>query len=124
MRNLKAAAVVFVLSLSATGVVYAVATQKVQKEANTGLTDHAELTAAKDIASIPANTCTDSSTISVPNAGVSDPCAVGTGATFEAGLVAMCYATADDTVVVRVCNVTVGAVDPASQSYSVRVWTQ
>lgn len=88
----------------------------------TALSDSYAASSTQNIGSISANTCTDSSAITVTGAAVNDACAVGTAAAIEAGLSVTCFVSAADAVKVRLCNVTVGAVDPANQAYAVRVF--
>lgn len=79
--------------------------------------------ATYDAASITA-TCTESSAITVTGAKTGDPCMVGVAATPGALNVSWtCYVSAADAVKVKVCNPTAGAIDPASQTVYVRVFS-
>lgn len=78
-------------------------------------------TVTTDLASIPANSCADQS-ITVAGAVIGAECTVGMPATTPGGLSWGCHVTAADTASLHVCNVTVGAIDPASATYSARVW--
>jgi len=73
-----------------------------------------------DFGSIAANT-TDETTITVTGAVSGDPVAV-TASALESGLVLTAFVSAADTVTVRLGNVTVGAIDPASHVYQVVVF--
>lgn len=75
-----------------------------------------------DLASIAANVCGTDQTITVTGAVVGADCVVGSPAALTAGLIQTCYVSATDTVKLRTCNSTAGAIDQASASYSVRVF--
>lgn len=80
------------------------------------------VTSTIDIASIAANVCATDSTITVTGAVTGAECIVGSPAALNAGLQQSCYVSAADTVKLRTCNNTAGAIDPASATYSVRVF--
>jgi hypothetical protein len=74
-----------------------------------------------DMSSIAANACLDTQ---LTRTGVvaGAECTVGAPSTIETGLILNCFAAGANLVKLRACNVTVGAIDPASQSFSVRVF--
>lgn len=76
--------------------------------------------ATLDFASIAANTASEL-TVTVAGAAVGDVVAVGAPDAIEAGLIVSGYVSDVNEVTVRVANVTVGAVDPASADFSVAV---
>lgn len=89
----------------------------------TQIQDSYAASSTQDLASIAANVCLDSSAITVTGAAVNDICAVGGATTPGAtNLVLSCYVDAANSVKVRACNPTVGAIDPASQVYAVRTF--
>ncbi len=77
-------------------------------------------TATIDFASIAAQTCINN-TITVTGAVANDAVAVGAPTAIEAGLSISGYVSVADTVTVRLCNVTSGAVDPASATFRASV---
>lgn len=77
-------------------------------------------TATLDFPSVSAQTCQEL-TVTVTGAKTGDAVYVGPPSGLEAGLSATGYVSAADTVKVRVCNVTSGAVDPASAVWKVLV---
>jgi hypothetical protein len=80
-------------------------------------------TVTVDLASIPAQTCTDTAGITVTGATDGDP-AIGSALSAiasTAGLQISAYVSSADTAKVRVCNETSGAIDPASTTYKVAV---
>jgi len=87
----------------------------------TVISDSYAASSALDFGSVPADECADLS-ITVTGAAANDVCAVGAPASPQAHFSFTCYVSASDTVQVRACNHTAGAVDPASATYSVRVW--
>ena len=82
--------------------------------------DAIDFSAALDFGSISAQTCS-TLTITATGAVADNPIAPSWPAALEAGLVGMMHVTANDTVTVRLCNVTTGAIDPASRTYAGRV---
>jgi hypothetical protein len=62
-------------------------------------------------------------TITVTGASVGDAVALGPPAALESGLAATGYVSAADTVTVRLVNGTAGAIDPASATWKVLVYT-
>jgi hypothetical protein len=85
---------------------------------------HLSTTSTIDFANTLAQTCTDSSGITLTGAASGDSVALGVTATpaSTTGLTYFAYVSASDTVKVRVCNVTVGAIDPASGTFRIDVW--
>lgn len=79
------------------------------------------LSQAVDVASVAAQTCLDTS-LTVTGAVTGAECAVGLPASPTANLGFSCYVSAADTVQLRACNPTGGAIDPASATYSVRTF--
>lgn len=78
-------------------------------------------TATIDYASIAAQTCIDN-TITVTGTAVGSECSYSLPAAINAGLSATCFISAASTCTVRLCNVTSGAVDPASATFGCRTW--
>lgn len=76
--------------------------------------------ASLDFGSIAASG-TGELTITVPGVAAGDIVALGAPAALTAGLVATAYASAADTVTVRVLNTTVAAVDAPAQTWKVAV---
>lgn len=89
--------------------------------AGTAISKSVRGSSAVDIASISAQTCLDTS-FSLTGAATGDECTLGLPASPAANLSFMCYVSAADTVQIRACNPTVGAIDPASATYSVRTF--
>lgn len=87
----------------------------------TAIASSYKIASTVDLAEIAANTCLDT-TITLAGAAAAAGCVVGAPATLEAGLTQMCFVSGANLVKLRTCNVTVGAVDAASHSYSVRVF--
>lgn len=90
----------------------------------TPIKKYVEGTVTVDLANILANTCIDTAGITVTGALDGD-LAVGSALAAVAsvsGLQITAYVSASDTAKVRVCNVTAGAIDPASTTYRVGVW--
>lgn len=73
-----------------------------------------------DFPSIAAQTCSDL-TITATGAAANNPVAPSWPVALEAGLAGTMFVSAADTVKVRLCNVTILAVDPASQTFAGRV---
>jgi hypothetical protein len=66
--------------------------------------------------------CDESASITVTGAKLGDPCMVGAPtATGALALSVTCYVFATNAVRIKVCNPTIGAIDPASGTYYVRV---
>jgi hypothetical protein len=78
-------------------------------------------TSTIDFGSVLANTTSDSTGITVTGAAVGDAVMVGAPDAIAAGLVVTAYVSAANTVKVRVANVTVSPIDPASGSFTVVV---
>jgi len=75
-----------------------------------------------DFGSAAANTCVESSAITVTGALAADTCEIGPNATAGAlGGSFTCYVSAADAVKGKFCNPTVGAIDPASGLFGLRV---
>jgi hypothetical protein len=79
------------------------------------------LASSIDLASIAANTCSDT-TMTVTGAATAAECVVGMPIAPQSGLNWGCYVSAADTVKLRVCNATTAPIDPPLQTYSVRVF--
>lgn len=79
-----------------------------------------DFSATSDFGSIAAQTCSELS-ITAGGATTNNPIAPSWPATLEAGLTGIMYVSAADTVKVRLCNITSGAIDPASQVFAGRV---
>lgn len=77
-------------------------------------------TATLDFASAAASACSADLTVTITGALVGDLCTVGVPASVT-GSVYWCFVGTVNTVTVRHCNVTVGAIDPASGIYAVAV---
>lgn len=92
-------------------------------QSGTAIADSYAATATLDIASITSVTCLDTALGSnVTGAAVGDVCVLGLPAAPTANVAFSCFVSAADTVKIRACNPTGSAVDPASASYSVRVF--
>lgn len=78
-------------------------------------------TATVDFASTSAQTSTDSSGITVTGAALGDPVILGSDTTWLANANYSAYVSAADEVKVRLNNETSGALDPASQVFTVGV---
>ncbi len=74
---------------------------------------------AIDFGSISTLTCSDQ-TQTLTGASVNDVLSCGYPAALEANLSPSCFVSATNTVTYRLCNVTVGSIDPASGTYSAR----
>lgn len=70
-------------------------------------------TLTADVASIAANTCSDTA-ITVTGAVAGSDCVPAPPSALTAGLSATCYVSSLNTVQFRLCNVTTGAIDPAA----------
>jgi hypothetical protein len=82
--------------------------------------DGIDFSGALDFGSIAAQTCA-ALTITATGAQANDPVAPSWPAALEVGLAGIMHVTAANTVTVRLCNVTAGAIDPASQTFAGRV---
>jgi len=60
-------------------------------------------------------------TISFPGAAANSPIAPSWPAAIENGLLGIMWVSVADTISVRLCNVTTGAIDPASATFAGRV---
>jgi hypothetical protein len=69
-----------------------------------------------DFGAVSQDACLEQ-TIALPGAATGDSVAPGWPHTFEAGLVGTMFVSAQNTVTVRVCKLTAGAVDPAQQNF-------
>lgn len=87
----------------------------------TNISKSVRASAALDFPSIAAQGC-ENLTITVTGAVTGSEVALGPPATLETGLVPFAFVSAADTVNVRVCNHTSGAIDPASATYSARTF--
>ncbi len=91
----------------------------------TAITRHLSATASIDIASIAARSCTNTAlTVTGAAAGntvVCSPTPVASGIE-TLNLSWNCYVSAANTVQVRACNPTTGALDPATQTWRADVW--
>ena len=74
-----------------------------------------------DFASTPANTSTDSSGATITGARLGDPVLIGSDTTWLANISYVGFVSAADTVKVRLNNGTIGALDPASQVFTLAV---
>lgn len=77
--------------------------------------------ATVDFASTATQVSTDSTGITVTGAALGDPVILGSDTTFLANAVYTAFVSAADTVKVRLSNGTAGALDPASQVFTVGV---
>jgi hypothetical protein len=87
----------------------------------TSLSASIRATATIDYASIAAQVCIDN-TITVTGAAVGSETSYSLPAAPTTGLTATSWISAADTCTIRLCNVTVGAIDPASATYGCRTW--
>lgn len=78
-------------------------------------------TGTVDFASTSAQTSTDSSAITVTGARLGDPVILGGDTTWLANAQYSAFVSAADAVKVRLSNGTAGALDPASQVFTVGV---
>lgn len=78
-------------------------------------------TATIDFASIPA-AGTQTATVTVNGATANDIVVLGLPATVDAGVIFDARVSAANTVTVRAQNITAGAIDPASASYTLLVF--
>ncbi len=74
-----------------------------------------------DFASTAANVITDSSAITITGAVPGDPCILGSDTAPPAQGSFYAHVTAADTVKVRFVNNSAGAIDPASQTFTIGV---
>jgi hypothetical protein len=79
-----------------------------------------DFSATLDFGSIAAQTCAEL-TITATGAVANNSIAASWPAALEAGLTGMMFVSASDTVTVRLCNVTVSAIDPAGRTFAGRV---
>jgi hypothetical protein len=75
-----------------------------------------------DLASMAANVCAADATVTVAGAALGAECVAGGPATLNAGAIVTCFVSAANTVKLRVCNSTTGALDLPSLTYTVRVF--
>lgn len=78
-------------------------------------------TATVDFASTAATVCSADSQVTVTGAAVNDIVTVGPPATVNQGSMFQGYVSAANTVQIKHCNMSAGAVDPASATYRVTV---
>jgi len=90
-------------------------------QTGTAIDDSYAASSTQDVAEIAAATCTDSTAITVTGAAENDGCVLGLPSTIEAGLSGSCFVSASNAVKFRLCNVTASPVNPASQTFTVRV---
>jgi hypothetical protein len=88
------------------------------KAGNSG--DVLRTTTSQDFASMAAGTCATDVTLTVTGAKTGAQCLAG--AALPANALLMCEVSAADTVKLRVCNVSLAALDPASMTYALRVF--
>lgn len=86
----------------------------------TTIQDSYSVSSTQDFSSIAANTCSDSSSIAKTGVAVNDGCVVGPAAAIETGLVPYCFVGSTNNFILRLCNITTGAIDPASQVFTLR----
>ncbi len=79
-----------------------------------------DFSATLDFPSIAAQTCS-TLTITATGAAANNPVAPSWPTGLETGLAGMMHVTSANTVTVRLCNVTVAAIDPANQTFAGRV---
>jgi len=79
-----------------------------------------DFSATLDFSSIAGQSCATLN-ITATGAAADNPVAASWPVALEAGLAGIMHVTAADTVTVRLCNVTAGAIDPASQTFAGRV---
>jgi len=80
-----------------------------------------DFSGALDFGSIAAQTCLDLTIAAITGAATGNAVAPVWPSTLEANLSGTMFVSAADTVTVRLCNPTVGAIDPASQTFGGRV---
>jgi hypothetical protein len=78
-------------------------------------------TAIVDFASTATLVSTDSTPVVVTGARLGDPVILGGGTTWLANIVYTAFVSAADAVTIRLTNATAGALDPASQVFTVCV---
>lgn len=77
----------------------------------------------KDIGNIVANVCLDTElSAAATGAAVNDVCVIGLPAAPTTNISFSCFVSATDTITIRACNPTVGAINPASADYAARVF--
>lgn len=89
--------------------------------AGTAISESNRGTGTIDYASIAAQTCVEN-TITVTGAPIGAECSYSLPAAIDNGLSSTCYISATNTCTLRLCNVTSGAIDPASATYGCRTW--
>lgn len=88
----------------------------------TAIDGHVSNTATLDFGSTASGACSEL-TITVAGAVANDTVTLGPPAAIEAGLTWSGFVSAADTVTVRVCNPTGGAIDPASATWRADIWS-
>ena len=78
-------------------------------------------TVTVDIANIPANTCLDTLVNPVTGCATNSPCQIG-ALPVTANIIFECMCSTTNQAIIRACNPTVGAINPASQSYQLRTF--
>lgn len=77
--------------------------------------------ASLDLASVATAACTAEQTETITGAALGDDCRVSAGTALEAGGFFRCAVTATDTAKWQLCNLSGGAIDRASDTYTIRV---
>ena len=77
--------------------------------------------AAVDLASVATAACTAQTTETITGAALGDTCLVASGIAAQAGGFYVCNVTAADTVKWQFCNLSGGAIDRASDTYTIKV---
>lgn len=77
--------------------------------------------ATLDLASVADKACSAEQTETISGVALGDSCSVSSATALEAGGFARCAATATDTVKWQLCNLSGGAIDRASDTYTIRV---
>ncbi len=94
----------------------------IEINSGTAIDGHVSNTATLDFGSTASGACSEL-TIAVSGAAANDTVTLGAPAAIEAGLTWSGFVSAADTVTVRVCNPTGGAIDPASATWRADIWS-
>lgn len=86
----------------------------------TAITLSLSASAVIDFANIVTLSCL-ANTMTLTGVAVNDPVACSWPAAVEDGLAGTCWVSATNTISFRLCNVTVGSIDPASGTYAARI---